>query len=97
MQLECALVLRFLDDFYLFDDNEHVLNSDFLKIQQLLGERSLTLNTNKTKRDDEVMRLTPGTIDEIKVELLERRREIVVDEYGRQTIEDVDEEEDDDR
>jgi hypothetical protein len=96
VQLGCALMLRFLDDFYLFDDDEHVLNGDFLKIQQILGERSLTLNTSKTKRDDEVMRLAPGTIDEIKVELLERRREIVVDEYGRETIEDVDEEEDDD-
>ena len=94
VQLECALMLRFLDDFYRFDDNEHVLISDFLKIQQLLGERSLTLNTNKTRRDDEVMRLTPGTIDEIKIELLERRREIVVDEYGRETVEGVDEEED---
>jgi hypothetical protein len=96
VQLESALLLRFLDDFYLFDNDEHLLNSDFLKIQHLLGERGLTLNTNKTKRDDEVMRLAPGTIDEIKVELLERRREIVVDEYGRETVEDVDEEEDDD-
>lgn len=91
VQLECALLLRFLDDFYLFDDSEHVLNSDFLKVQQLLGERSLTLNTDKTKRDDEVMRLAPGTSDEIKVELLERRREMMVDAYGRE----VDEEEDD--
>jgi len=94
VQLECALMLRFLDDFYLFDDNEHVLISDFLKIQKMLGERSLTLNTNKTRRDDEVMRLAPGTIDEIKIELLERRREIVIDEYGRETVEELDEEED---
>jgi hypothetical protein len=96
VQLESALLLRFLDDFYLFDNDEHVLSGDFLKIQQLLGERSLTLNTSKTRRDDEVMRLAPGTIDEIKVELLVRRREIVVDEYGRETIGDVDEEDDDD-
>jgi hypothetical protein len=40
------------------------------------------------------MRLAPGTIDEIKIELLERRREIVVDEYRRETVEEVDEEED---
>jgi hypothetical protein len=96
VQLESALLLRFLDDFYLFDDDEHVLNSDLLKVQQLLGERSLTLNTNKTKRDDEVVRLAPGSIDEIKVELLQRRREAVVDEYGKESVETPDEEEDDD-
>jgi hypothetical protein len=49
VQLECALMLRFLDDFYLFDDKEHVLISDCLKIQQLLGERSLT--PTRTKPD----------------------------------------------
>lgn len=96
VQLECALLLRFLDDFFLFDDDEHVLNSDLLRIQQLLGERSLTLNSDKTKRDAEVMRLAPGTMDEIKSELLERRRETVVEGYGSDAIEDVDEEEDDD-
>jgi hypothetical protein len=95
VQLECTLLLRFLDDFYLFDDDEHVLNRDFLRLQQLLGERSLTLNADKTKRDHEVMRLAPGTIDEIKVQLLELRREIVVDEYGKEFEDDVDEEEED--
>jgi len=94
VQLKSALMLRFLDDFYLFDNDEHVLVADFLKLQRLLGERSLTINTNKTRRNDEVLRLAPGTIDEIKVQLLELRREIVVDEYGN--VEEIDEEEDDD-
>jgi Reverse transcriptase (RNA-dependent DNA polymerase) len=96
VELESALMLRFLDDFYLFDNDEHVLVGDFMKIQRLLGERSLTVNTHKTQRDDDVLRLAPGTIDEIKVELLELRRAIVVDQYGETSIEEVDEEEDDD-
>jgi hypothetical protein len=95
VQLQSTLLLRFLDDFYLFDNDEGILNSDFVKIQHLLGERGLTLNTNKTKRDDEVLRLAPGTIDEIKVELLQRRREIIIDVSGESQIEEVDEEEDD--
>lgn len=96
VELESALMLRFLDDFYLFDNDEHVLTADFMKIQRLLGERSLVVNAHKTKRDDEVLRLAPGTIDEIKIELLELRRSIVVDEYGDTTIGDIDEEDDDD-
>jgi hypothetical protein len=96
VQLECALLLRFLDDFYLFDNDESILNSDFVKIQHLLGERGLTLNTNKTKWDEQVLRLAPGTIDEIKVALLERRREIIVDVSGESEVEEVGEEEDDD-
>lgn len=96
VQLESALMLRFLDDFYLFDDDEHVLTSDLVKVQQMLGQRGLTLNSAKTKRDDETMRMTPGTIDEIKGQLLERRREIVVDEYSGETLGSATEEHDDD-
>ena len=95
VQLGSALMLRFLDDFYLFDNEERVLNSDFLTIQHLLGERGLTLNESKTRRDDEVLRLAPGTIDDIKIELLNRRREMVVDASG-DLVEDADEEEADD-
>lgn len=87
VELESALMLRFLDDFYLFDDDEHVLITDFMRIQHLLGERSLTVNGHKTRRDDDVLRLAPGTIDEIKVQLLELRREVVVDEYGEESVE----------
>ena len=56
--------------------------ANFMKIQRLLGERSLAVNAHKTRRDDEVLRLASGTIDEIKIQLLELRRDIVVDEYG---------------
>jgi hypothetical protein len=85
-----------LDDFYLFDDSEQILNSDFQIIQHLLGELGLSLNTSKTVRDDEVLTLPPGTIDDIKLELLKLRREIVIDSYGEEVEEEVDEEDDDD-
>jgi len=96
VQLESSLLLRFLDDFYLFDNDESVLNRDFVRIQHLLGERGLTLNASKTRRDEEVLQLAPGTIDEIKIELLQRRREMVVDVSGESQFEMVEEEDDDD-
>jgi hypothetical protein len=96
VELESALLLRFLDDFYLFDNDEHVLLGDFVRIQRLLGERSLTVNDHKTKRDDDVLQLAPGTIDEIKIQLLELRRELVVGEYGDDSLASVEEEEDGD-
>jgi hypothetical protein len=95
VQLQSALLLRFLDDFYLFDDDEHVLIGDFMRIQQLLGERGLTVNASKTKHDQGVLQMPPGTIDEIKVELLELRREMLVDDYDGTAVQ-VDEEDEDD-
>ena len=94
VQLRSALLLRFLDDFYLFDRDEHVLIGDFMKIQRLLGERGLTVNASKTRRDRDVLHMPPGTIDEIKVDLLEMRREILVHDYEGRTFR-IDEEDDD--
>jgi len=91
VQVESALLLRFMDDFYLFDNDERVLTRDFLTIQHLLGDRGLSLNTNKTRHDDNVLTLAPGTIDDIKVELLKRRREIIVNISGDDVVEEVDE------
>jgi hypothetical protein len=72
-----------------------VLIGDFMKIQQLLGERGLTVNASKTKHDQGVLQMPPGTIDEIKVELLELRREMLVDDYDGTAVQ-VDEEDEDD-
>ena len=47
-KLKSDLLLRFMDDFYLFSDSEEVINTDFVLIQQLLGEKGLSLNPAKT-------------------------------------------------
>lgn len=44
MRLRSEVLLRFLDDFYLFSYNEEVINMDFVLTQQLLGEKGLSLN-----------------------------------------------------
>jgi len=49
-ELRSAMLLRFMDDFYLFDNDEDVLTRDFIRIQQLLGGKSLNVNPSKTAR-----------------------------------------------
>ena len=43
-----AVLLRFMDDIYLFDSNQKIVESDFLLIQQLIGEKGLNVNPSKT-------------------------------------------------
>jgi len=47
-QVKCKQSLRFMDDIYLFDDDEQTLVHDFLRIQELLGLRALNINPTKT-------------------------------------------------
>ena len=46
--LKSSVVIRFMDDFSLFGDDESSLRTDFIKIQQLLGQYGLNVNPSKT-------------------------------------------------
>ncbi|WP_243671944.1 RNA-directed DNA polymerase [Paraburkholderia kirstenboschensis] len=46
--LKSSLIVRFMDDFNLFDDDPSVLQQDFIRIQQLLGQNGLNINPSKT-------------------------------------------------
>jgi hypothetical protein len=50
-QVKSTCMIRFMDDFTLFDDNPEVLRQDFLRIQQLLGQYGLNVNPGKTFYD----------------------------------------------
>ena len=50
-QMKCAKSIRFMDDIYLFDDDQQVLIDDFLRLQTLLGQSSLNVNPTKTTVD----------------------------------------------
>ena len=50
--LRSEQLLQFMDDFYLFSDDADAIRSDFLLIQKLIGEKSLSLNPNKTSSSD---------------------------------------------
>jgi Reverse transcriptase (RNA-dependent DNA polymerase) len=76
MRLRSEILLRFMDDFYLFSNDEELINMDFVLIQQLLGEKGLALNPSKTAYQEEYQDI-PGEIDEMKVSLLKVRRFII--------------------
>jgi hypothetical protein len=52
-QIKSTVLLRFMDDIYLFDDTRKTLAQDFVRIQQLLGNKALNINAAKTKADDQ--------------------------------------------
>ncbi len=54
-EIKCAQTLRFMDDFYLFDNDPAVLSQDFYRIQELLGWKALAVNPTKTALDAEEM------------------------------------------
>ena len=77
-QLTVAETLRFMDDIYLFDDDRHALARDFQLLQRLLGARGLSVNAGKTQfgRVEELN--IEREVDKIKVELLQRRGDIIL-------------------
>jgi hypothetical protein len=77
ISIKSQLMLRFMDDYYLFDDKEATINSDFIMIQRMLGEKGLFLNSAKTKigQVDEIN--IEKEVDEIKASLLQIRRHFI--------------------
>ena len=90
MKLKSDLALRFMDDFYLFSNTEEVINVDFVLVQQLLGEKGLSLNPAKTSHETDDQNIA-REIDDIKVSLLKARR-VVIDVSGIVIEDEVEEE-----
>lgn len=67
-------MIRFMDDFYLFDDNAEILLEDFFHIQRLLGEKGLSVNPRKTKIPGAADNSVSTQVDEVKASLLKIRR-----------------------
>ena len=80
-RIRSALMIRFMDDIFIFDDNRDILEEDFLAVQRFLGERGFSLNAEKTLWGEGPL-VTKTTIDDVKVQLLEMRREALEAEYG---------------
>ncbi len=71
-QLKSSVLVRFMDDFTLFDSDSDVLRQDFLRIQQLLGKFGLNVNPSKTFYNKSI-----GDVDETLSALHESLIEIV--------------------
>ncbi|MGB7063289.1 MAG: antiviral reverse transcriptase Drt5 [Candidatus Zixiibacteriota bacterium] len=77
-RVNCELLLRFMDDFYLYSDDVNTVISDFVQIQKMLGEKGLSINPSKTQlgaiKDLDIRK----EVDQIKVGLLRKRRKIIL-------------------
>ncbi len=85
--LRSAKLIRFMDDFYLFDDDHSKILHDFVLIQKLLGEKGLSINPKKTGINETGHLEVDREIDNIKKSLLERRRYVVHDDYEDEEVE----------
>lgn len=75
--IRAKTILRFMDDFYMFSDDENSLKSDFAEIQRLLGQKGLSVNAAKTATLQPRTEKAEADVDDLKKKLLERRRSIV--------------------
>jgi hypothetical protein len=76
-RLKAAHGVRFLDDIHLFDDSEQKLTFDLITLQELLGEKGLSLNDAKTSLGYVSEVDIPAKVDRIKQSLLRIRRRAV--------------------
>jgi len=72
--LKSSQLVRFMDDFTLFDDNQAVVHQDFVLIQQLLGQFALNVNPSKTFFDNAV-----GDVKEALSKIRKSLKEIVTE------------------
>jgi hypothetical protein len=76
--LKSASIVRFMDDFNLFDDDPAIIRQDFFRIQQLLGQFGLNVNPSKTHFDAtlESVEDTLSTLHESLIEIVQDFREV---------------------
>jgi hypothetical protein len=71
------LIVRFMDDFYVYSNDLDILLADFYRIQKILGEKGLSLNSGKTEVGDIKHLDIEEEIDDIKQQLLEERSHLI--------------------
>lgn len=86
--LKADLILRFMDDIYMFSDKENIISHDFIVIQQLLGDKGLNVNSTKTKFGNTTIEDVENKIQEVRKQLLYTRSEII-DAYDDDFDEDL--------
>lgn len=79
VQIKADITIRFMDDFYIFGNDEKSLLSDFILIQEMLGRKGLNINQSKTQINYRGSKDIVRDIDEMKITLLERRDLILED------------------
>ncbi|EDZ46923.1 hypothetical protein RBY4I_2140 [Rhodobacterales bacterium Y4I] len=80
--LKSDRVIRFMDDIYLFANDEQVITDDFILIQTLLGDKGLSVNPRKTNRASAEHVKLEREIEKVREDLLQRRRVIISNDYA---------------
>lgn len=78
-QVKSSQLVRFMDDFTLFDNNAETVNQDFVRIQQLLGQYGLNVNPGKTYFDKKFVAVedTLSVLSEALKEIIDDVIEVV--------------------
>ncbi|QIF00045.1 antiviral reverse transcriptase Drt5 [Roseimicrobium sp. ORNL1] len=72
--IESPMLLRFMDDFVLFSNDLNQLQRDFILIQQLLGQKGLSVNPSKTVFRQRPEQSLEEKIDSVREGLLRKRQ-----------------------
>jgi hypothetical protein len=89
-RIRSAESVRLMDDMWLFDDDLATVTADFVVVQSLLSDRGLSVNEQKSRiieRPEQQLEL-PLNLDEMKIRLLQRRREELSHGWGYADSED---------
>lgn len=86
--LKSEQLIRFMDDIYLFSNDEQAIIDDFQTIQRLLGDKGLSVNPRKTRINDSELASIDKDIDQVKTRLLRRRRIMIMqyDSDGEEVV-----------
>ena len=90
--LKSEQIIRFMDDIYLFSNDPKDLATDFQTIQRLLGDKGLSVNPRKTSKDAAAPNQIDTQIDQIKTQLLKKRRLLITagyDDDGEEIVKEV--------
>nr|WP_281365989.1 reverse transcriptase domain-containing protein [Halovulum dunhuangense] len=79
--IKSRAIVRFMDDFVLYSEDQDSLTEDFYLIQKLLGQKGLTVNPSKTVAGGVVAAQVEDDIDEVKANLLAKRRKAALLAY----------------
>lgn len=80
--LKSKAIVRFMDDFVLFSNSRKSLRHDFITVQKLIGDKGLSLNSDKTSDGIRENVELENKIEEVRKRLLKRRRIAIVDYDG---------------
>jgi hypothetical protein len=76
-ELRCPSIIRFLDDVYVFGQKESDVEADVLVLQQILGNKNLFLNAQKSLFGSRSSGFDERAIDDTKKILLAKREDAI--------------------